>query len=37
MARTLGFRARYKYGQGFYAIEPIIVGDIMSLAVSNED
>jgi bacillithiol biosynthesis deacetylase BshB1 len=36
MARTFGSQARCKYGQGFFAVEPIIVGDIMSLAVSDE-
>jgi bacillithiol biosynthesis deacetylase BshB1 len=32
MARTFGMQAQCKYGQGFYAIEPILVGDILSLA-----
>jgi hypothetical protein len=36
MARTFGAQARCKYGQGFFAVEPIIVGDIMSLAVPDE-
>jgi bacillithiol biosynthesis deacetylase BshB1 len=36
MARTFGAQARCKYGQGFVAVEPIIVGDIMSLALSDE-
>ena len=32
MARSFGLQARCKYGQGFYAVEPISVTDIMSLA-----
>ncbi|MCX6834300.1 MAG: hypothetical protein NTW07_04070, partial [candidate division Zixibacteria bacterium] len=36
MARSFGMQARCTYGQGFYAVEPIVVGDIMSLAVSDE-
>lgn len=32
MARSFGLQARCKYGQGFYAVEPILVGDIMTLA-----
>jgi bacillithiol biosynthesis deacetylase BshB1 len=36
MAQTFGAQARCQYGQGFYAVEPIVVGDIMSLAVSDE-
>jgi len=32
MARSFGMQARCKYGQGFYAVEPILVGDIMTLA-----
>jgi len=36
MARSFGMQARCRYGQGFYAVEPIVVGDIMSLAVSDE-
>jgi len=36
MARSYGMQARCKYGQGFCTIEPIMVGDIMSLAVSDE-
>lgn len=31
-ARSFGNLARCKYGQGFYAVEPILVGDIMTLA-----
>lgn len=36
MARSYGQQARCQYGQGFHAVEPIVVGDIMSLAVSDE-
>ncbi|KAA3631232.1 MAG: bacillithiol biosynthesis deacetylase BshB1 [Calditrichaeota bacterium] len=32
MARSFGMQARCKYAQGFYAVEPILVKDIMSLA-----
>ena len=32
MSRSFGLQAGCKYGQGFYAIEPILVRDIMSLA-----
>ena len=32
MARSFGIQARCQYGQGFYAVEPILVGDIMTLA-----
>lgn len=32
MARSFGLQARCKYGQGFHAVEPILVGDIMTLA-----
>ena len=32
MARSFGNQARCKYGQGFYAVEPILVGDVMTLA-----
>ena len=32
MARSFGMQARCKYGQGFYAVEPILVGNIMNLA-----
>ncbi|MBD3258549.1 hypothetical protein GF377_08960 [candidate division GN15 bacterium] len=32
MARSFGLQARCKYGQGFYAVEPILVGNIMTLA-----
>ena len=37
MSRSFGLQARCKYGQGFYAVEPILVRDIMSLAPSRED
>jgi LmbE family N-acetylglucosaminyl deacetylase len=36
MARSFGMQARCPYGQGFYAVEPIVVGDIMTLAVLDE-
>ena len=36
MARSYGLQARCKYGQGFFAVEPIVVGDIMTLAVPDE-
>lgn len=32
MARSFGIQARCQYGQGFYAVEPVLVGDIMTLA-----
>jgi len=32
MARSFGIQVRCKYGQGFYAVEPILVGNIMNLA-----
>ena len=32
MARSFGVQARSKYGQGFYAVEPILVKDLMTLA-----
>jgi len=35
-ARSFGLLGRCQYGQGFYAIEPILVGDIMTLAASDE-
>jgi LmbE family N-acetylglucosaminyl deacetylase len=31
MARSFGLQAGCKYGQGFYAVEPILVPDIMTL------
>ncbi|MEW5995463.1 MAG: PIG-L family deacetylase [Candidatus Zixiibacteriota bacterium] len=36
MSRSFGLQARCKYGQGFYAVEPILVTDIMTLAESRE-
>ena len=36
MARSFGQLGRCHYGQGFVAVEPIVVGDIMTLAVSDE-
>ncbi len=36
MARSYGQQARCKYGQGFHAVEPVVVGDIMSLALCDE-
>lgn len=32
MARSFGMQARCKYGQGFYAVEPVLVKDIMALS-----
>jgi N-acetylglucosamine malate deacetylase 1 len=32
MARSFGLQARCTYGQGFYAVEPVLVNDIMVLA-----
>jgi N-acetylglucosamine malate deacetylase 1 len=32
MARSFGLQARCKYGQGFYAVEPILVKDMLTLA-----
>lgn len=32
MARSFGMQARCKYGQGFCAVEPVLVKDIMTLA-----
>ncbi|PWB70562.1 bacillithiol biosynthesis deacetylase BshB1 [candidate division GN15 bacterium] len=32
MARSFGLLSRCKYGQGFYAVEPVLVKDIMGLA-----
>ncbi|MFQ6008523.1 MAG: PIG-L family deacetylase [Candidatus Zixiibacteriota bacterium] len=34
MSRSFGLQAGCKYGQGFYAVEPILVTDIMTLAES---
>lgn len=36
LARTYGMQARCRYGQGFGAVEPVVVGDIMSLAMTDE-
>ncbi|UCD64763.1 MAG: bacillithiol biosynthesis deacetylase BshB1 [Candidatus Zixiibacteriota bacterium] len=36
MARSFGIQSRCKYGQGFYAVEPITVGDIMTLIEEGE-
>jgi bacillithiol biosynthesis deacetylase BshB1 len=36
MSRSFGLQAGCKYGQGFYAVEPILVTDIMTLAESWE-
>lgn len=36
MVRSFGQMSRCQYGQGFYAVEPILVGDIMTLAASDE-
>ena len=30
-ARSFGLQSRCKYGQGFYAVEPVLVNDIMTL------
>lgn len=35
MARSFGQMGRCQYGQGFYAAEPILIGDIMTLAASE--
>ncbi len=32
MSRSFGLQARCKYAQGFYAIEPVLIKDIMTLA-----
>ncbi len=36
MSRSFGSMARCHYGQGFTAVEPVLVGDIMTLAVSDD-
>lgn len=36
MARSFGMQARCKYGQGFYSVEPILVEDIMTLAIGDD-
>ncbi len=35
MARSFGLQARCKYGQGFYAVEPILVKDMLTLAAED--
>ena len=35
-ARSFGLLSRCKYGQGFYAVEPILVTDIMTLTADWE-
>lgn len=35
MSRSFGLQARCKYAQGFYAVEPILIKDIMALADSE--
>jgi N-acetylglucosamine malate deacetylase 1 len=35
MARSFGLQARCKYGQGFYAVEPILVKDMLTLAAEE--
>jgi len=37
MARSFGLQAGCKYGQGFYAVEPILVKDIMTLVEEDND
>ncbi|MFH1688590.1 MAG: PIG-L family deacetylase [bacterium] len=37
MARSFGLGAGCKYGQGFYAVEPILVGNIMTLVEGDDD
>ena len=36
MARSFGMQARCKYGQGFYAVEPILVRNLMDLVQSDD-
>jgi len=36
MARAFGLQARCKYGQGFYAVEPVLVKDMMMLVEGQE-
>jgi bacillithiol biosynthesis deacetylase BshB1 len=36
MARTFGMMARCQYGQGFYSVEPILVEDVMTLAIGDD-
>jgi N-acetylglucosamine malate deacetylase 1 len=35
MARSFGLQARCKYGQGFHAVEPILVKDMLTLAAEE--
>lgn len=37
MARSFGQQARTKYGQGFVAVEPVLINDIMTLAEIESD
>jgi len=37
MARSFGLQSRCKYGQGFYAVEPILVNDIMTLGNADRN
>ena len=36
MARSFGLQAGCKYGQGFYAVEPVLVHDIMTLVEAGK-
>jgi len=36
MARSFGLQAGCKYGQGFYAVEPILINDVMHLVEDSE-
>lgn len=36
MARSYGSQARCKYGQGYLSVEPLLIGDIMSLVEQPE-
>jgi len=36
MARSFGQQAGCQYGQGFYSVEPIVVGDVMTLAECDQ-
>jgi bacillithiol biosynthesis deacetylase BshB1 len=37
MARSFGLQARTRYGQGFHAVEPILVHNIMTLVEQDEE
>ncbi len=37
MARSFGLQSRCRYGQGFYAVEPVLVRDIMTLADEKKE